>query len=89
MMKNGDMKMTDMTLETMRARIAELEAANTALKAKETALKLKVSPKGGVSLYGMGRFPTTLYKDQWLRVLDHADAIREFIRVNDTSLTVK
>ena len=83
------LKNENATMETMRARIAELEAANTALKAKETALKLKVSPKGGVSLYGMGRFPTTLYKDQWLRVLDHADAIREFIRVNDTSLTVK
>lgn len=59
----------------------DLEAAqaeNKSLK-KERPITLKVSQKGGVSLYGLGRFPVTLYREQWLRVCDMADEIREFI----------
>ena len=52
-------------------------------------LRLKVSPKGGVSIYGMGRFPITLYADQWLRVLDFGDEIRAFIDVNRDQLSQK
>ena len=52
-------------------------------------LRLKVSPKGGVSIYGMGRFPITLYADQWLRVLDFGDEIRAFIDANRDQLTWK
>jgi hypothetical protein len=67
------------------ARIAQLEAA---LQAKNK-LTLKVGEKGGVSLYGLGRFPVSLYKSQWLRLLDHTDAIRQFISDNDGRLTEK
>ena len=52
-------------------------------------LRLKVSPKGGVSIYGMGRFPVTLYRDQWCRVLDYSDEIRAFIDVNQDRLSQK
>jgi hypothetical protein len=70
------------------ARIAQLEAA---LQAKETTAKLtlKVGEKGGVSLYGLGRWPVTLYKSQWLRLLVHADTIRQFISDNDGRLSEK
>jgi len=50
---------------------------------------LKVSEKGGVSVYGLGRFPVTLYKEQWMKLLDVADGIRAFIRSNEASLTTK
>ena len=52
-------------------------------------LRLKVSPKGGVSIYGMGRFPITLYADQWRRVLDYGDEIRSFIDANRDRLSQK
>ena len=52
-------------------------------------LSLKVSEKGGVSLYGMGRFPVTLYKEQWLRILASAAEIEAFIRENDSKLKAK
>jgi hypothetical protein len=52
-------------------------------------LTLKVSEKGGVSLYGMGRFPVTLYKEQWLRILSSAPEIEAFIRENDSKLKTK
>jgi hypothetical protein len=48
-----------------------------------------VSEKGALSIYGMGRFPVTLYKEQWLRLLDKSDDIREFIAANDSQLKAK
>jgi hypothetical protein len=48
-----------------------------------------VSEKGGVSVYGLGRFPVTLYKEQWLRLLETSDAIRSFIKENDSQLKSK
>jgi hypothetical protein len=50
---------------------------------------LKVSEKGAVSVYGMGRFPVTLYKEQWLKLLDMSDDIRAFITANETQLKEK
>ena len=50
---------------------------------------MKVSEKGGVSVYGLGRFPVTLYKEQWTRLLDVADDIRTFIKDNDGKLKAK
>jgi hypothetical protein len=50
---------------------------------------LKVSEKGGLSIYGLGRFPVTLYKEQWTRLLDYADEIREFLKANDRQLKAK
>ena len=50
---------------------------------------MKVSEKGGLSIYGLGRFPVTLYKEQWTRLLDMADDIRKFIAANDSALKTK
>ena len=52
-------------------------------------VSLKVSEKGGVAVYGLGRFPVTLYKEQWTKLLDMADDIRAFIRANEASLKTK
>ena len=53
------------------------------------AISLKVSEKGAVSVYGLGRFPVTLYKEQWIRLLDMVDEIRAFIKENETKLKTK
>jgi len=66
----------------------QLEAMVLSMKAKpQRGLILKVAKGGGISLYGMGRFPTTLYKEQWLRVLDNQQEIRDFIDTNDALLS--
>lgn len=76
--------------EDLQAQVDRLLAENTALKDKKNrAVTLKVSEKGAVSLYGMGRFPVTLYKEQWIKVLDMSDAIRKFITENDDKLKAK
>jgi hypothetical protein len=71
----------------MKAELERLRAENAKLKTK--GITLKVSEKGAVSLYGMGRFPVTLYKEQWLRVLASAAEIEAFIRENDSKLKTK
>jgi len=74
----------------MKAELERLRAENAQLKNKKTGgLSLKVSEKGAVSLYGMGRFPVTLYKEQWLRILTAAPEIETFIRENDAKLKTK
>ena len=84
-----------MTNEEMQAIILQLQAQNAAmqdkLKAAQTvrALSMKVSEKGAASVYGLGRFPVTLYKEQWVRLLDKADDIREWIKANDGALKAK
>jgi hypothetical protein len=76
--------------EDLKAELARLKAENEQLKTQRTrAVTLKVSEKGGVSVYGLGRFPVTLYKEQWARVLDMADEIRAFIKENDARLKAK
>ncbi len=76
--------------EEIRAELERLRAENQALKAQPVPRStLKVSEKGGVSVYGLGRFPVTLYKEQWLRLLDMADEIRKFIAENDSRLKTK
>ena len=75
--------------EDLRAELERLKAENEALKAKPRGVSLKVSEKGAVSLYGMGRFPVTLYKEQWGKILDMAEEIRSFIRENDGRLKGK
>lgn len=73
-----------------RAEIERLRAENERLKrGASRGVSLKVSEKGGLSVYGMGRFPVTLYKEQWLKLLDLADDIRAFIRDNEHSLKTK
>ena len=74
----------------LKAELERLRAENVQLKNKNTGgLSLKVSEKGAVSLYGMGRFPVTLYKEQWLRILASAPEIEAFIRENDSKLKTK
>jgi hypothetical protein len=79
-----------MSDEELKAELERLRQENAALK-KGTAsgLRLKVSEKGAVSVYGMGKFPVTLYKEQWLRLLDIADEIRAFIAANNAQLKAK
>jgi hypothetical protein len=79
-----------MSDDDMKAELERLRQENAALK-KETSsgMRLKVSEKGAVSVYGLGRFPVTLYKEQWLRLLDMASEIRAFIVTNDAELKSK
>jgi hypothetical protein len=58
-------------------------------KGASSGIRLKVSEKGAVSVYGMGRFPVTLYKEQWLKLLDMSDDIRAFIAANEAQLKAK
>ena len=79
-----------MNEETLVAELEKLKAENAALKKTSArGISLKVSQKGALSLYGMGRFPVTLYKEQWIKILDTADAIRAFIADNDAQLKEK
>jgi hypothetical protein len=78
-------------LERMRAKLEASEAENEALK-KPTArgqMTCKVSEKGALSVYGLGRFPVTLYREQWEKLLGYGDAIRDFIKANDGALKKK
>jgi hypothetical protein len=78
------------TEEELQAELERLRAENEALKnRKAPVISIKVSEKGGVSVYGLGRFPVTLYKEQWVRLLDMGEDIRAFIRDNDAKLKSK
>ena len=81
-----------MSQEDLQAELERLKAENENLKKKKTATKditFKVSQKGAVSVYGMGRFPVTLYKEQWLRLLDKKEELLAFIEENDADLKTK
>lgn len=75
--------------EDVTAELERLRAENERLKQRTSGGSLRVSQKGAVSLYGLGRFPVTLYKEQWLRLLDMADEIRAFIRDHGDELKTK
>jgi len=76
--------------DELKAEIERLRAENEALKRPERGrLSLKVSEKGALSVYGMGRFPVTLYKEQWLKLLSIADDIKAFIESNNERLKTK
>lgn len=73
-----------------KSEIERLKAENERLKARQSrAVSLKVSEKGGLSVYGLGRFPVTLYKEQWTKLLDMAEDIRAFLKENDAKLKTK
>ena len=79
-----------MAEEDLQAELEKLRAENDALKkASSKELSMKVSEKGALSVYGLGRFPVTLYKEQWIRLLDLSDAIRAFIQNNEAQLKAK
>jgi hypothetical protein len=76
--------------EDLKAELERLREENERLKNRQTrGVSLKVSEKGGVSVYGLGRFPVTLYKEQWTRLLAMADDIRTFIKENESKLKAK
>lgn len=78
--------------EDIKAELERLRAENEALKANKPArgtLSMKVSEKGALSVYGMGRFPVTLYKEQWMKLLSISDEIKKFISENDERLKTK
>jgi hypothetical protein len=76
--------------EDLKAEVERLRAENEALKRPERGrLSLKVSEKGALSVYGMGRFPVTLYKEQWLKLLGIAEEIKTFIESNNDRLKAK
>jgi hypothetical protein len=79
--------MAELSKEELMARIAELE--NQVGSKKQGSLEFKVGEKGGVSVYGLGRFPVTLYYEQWVRLLDSADRLRAFLEENKSKLKLK
>lgn len=76
--------------DNIKSELEKLRAENAALKRSSArGLSMKISEKGGLSIYGLGRFPVTLYKEQWLKLLDMADDIRAFMEANTDKLKVK
>jgi hypothetical protein len=76
--------------EDVQTELARLRAENETLKQRRnSAVSMKVSEKGAVSVYGLGRFPVTLYQEQWTKLLAMADAIKAFIEENKAQLKVK
>ena len=79
-----------MSDDDLKAELERLRSENAALKkGAATGITMKVSEKGAVSIYGMGRFPVTLYKEQWLKLLAMSDDIRAFIVANEGRLKAK
>jgi 50S ribosomal subunit-associated GTPase HflX len=78
-----------MSEDELQVEVARLRAENERLKGSQARVSLKVGAKGGVSLYGLGRFPVTLYKEQWMKLLDMAEEIRVFLQEHDSELKAK
>jgi hypothetical protein len=79
-----------MSDDETQAELERLRKENAALKkGASSGIRLKVSEKGAVSVYGMGRFPVTLYKEQWLKLLNMSDDIRAFITANEAQLKAR
>ncbi len=76
--------------EDLKAELERLRAENAALKkVGSKGVSMKVSEKGGLSIYGLGRFPVTLYKEQWTKLLDMSEDIRTFLKEHDAELKTK
>jgi hypothetical protein len=79
-----------MTDEDLKAELDRLRKENESLKkGAAKGISMKVSEKGGLSIYGLGRFPITLYKEQWTKLLDMSDDIRSFLAAHDSELKAK
>ena len=80
--------MSEPTYEELKARLQDLEK-QVETKKRSGVMEFRVSEKGGVSVYGLGRFPVTLYYEQWTRLLDQADQLRAFLDENKARLKLK
>jgi hypothetical protein len=79
--------MAEPSYEELKARLAELESQQG--RQRSGSLEFRVGEKGGVSVYGLGRFPVTLYYEQWIRLLDASDRLRQFLEDNKSKLKLK
>jgi hypothetical protein len=79
--------MAEPTYDELKAKLAELEKKTA--RQRSGAMEFRVSEKGGVSVYGLGRFPVTLYYEQWNRILDAAPKLKEFLEDNKSKLKLK
>ena len=79
--------MSEPSYDELKAKLAELE--KQVQGRKRGTVDFKVSEKGGVSVYGLGRFPVTLYYEQWIKLLDHAEQIKQFLEENKSRLKMK
>ena len=79
--------MSEPSYDELKARLAELEKQGGARRTGQ--LDFRVGEKGGVSVYGLGRFPVTLYQEQWLKLIDMGEEIRTFIKDNQDKLKKK
>ena len=78
--------MAEPTYDELKAKLAQLEKQSGP---RTKAIEFRVGEKGGVSVYGLGRFPVTLYYEQWIRLLDQTDALRSFLEENKGRLKLK
>ena len=79
--------MTEPSYDELKAKVAELEKQSA--RKRTGAMEFRVSEKGGVSVYGLGRFPVTLYYEQWTRLLEAAPQLKEFLAENKSKLKLK
>ncbi len=77
------------TQAEMAKEIARLKAENESLKGKKKPFSMKVSEKGGISVYGLGRFPVTLYQEQWMTLIENIEEIKNFLEKNKDILKSK
>jgi hypothetical protein len=82
------LSMTEPSYEELKARLSELEK-QVETKKRSGSMEFRVSEKGGVSVYGLGRFPVTLYYEQWVRLLDASEILRQFLEENKEKLKLK
>ena len=80
--------MAEPSYEELKARLAEMEKQSGGGR-RTGELEFRVGEKGGVSVYGLGRFPGTLYYEQWIRLLGSAERLREFLEENKASGKLK
>jgi hypothetical protein len=85
--RNEVSSMAEPTYEELKARLAEMEKQQGTRRTG--SLEFRVGEKGGVSVYGLGRFPVTLYYEQWNRLLEASDKLREFLEENKSKLKLK
>lgn len=86
---NTNMKAMQEEIAKLKAQIDAAKAARTVTLSDGSTLTLKVTPKGGVAVYGMGRFPVSLYGNQWLKIIEAAAEIHSYVQENKDKLSVK